>query len=274
MIPSCNRGDYLREAVESALAQTVEVQEVIVVDDASDIDPRPQLAYLSDKVKFHRLPVRSGANIARNIGIELARGPWVALLDDDDIWLPEKTGKQLKAIADAQERGGGGREIGACICIAQDLGGTPDAPLGIKDIKERLRISSPCGTSALFARRELLLKEPFDGLLRRAQDWDLFVRLAKRETLVLVEEALYFRRVGHDRITTEVLHQDPQELYRSAAATHKHRAWLGELAYRDRLAALLLSYIAQRKNKLSYIASAIRYAGVRATLRVLMSKLR
>lgn len=277
VIPTCNRDAYLHEAVESALAQTVEPVEIIVVDDASDSDPRAQLAAFGEKVRLHRLATRSGASVARNQGVMLARGDYVAFLDDDDLWMPEKTEMQLRAMRNAQEereRSGDTEEVAACICIAQDLGGTPDVPLGIEDIEARLRLSTPCGTSALVAKRDMLLEEPFDPLLRRAEDWDLFVRLAKKRSLVFTEEPLYLRRVGHDRITTEVLQQTPQELYASAAAAHKHRTWLGETAYRDRLANLLLSFVAKRDHKLSYVASAIRHAGPRATLRALVAKLR
>lgn len=278
VVPTCNRGDYLREAVQSALAQTVEIREVIVVDDASDHDPRPQLSDLGDKVKVHRLPARSGANVARNLGIELACGTWVALLDDDDIWLPEKTRTQLDAMGLEGEPGAQPQdapEAEACLCIAQDVGGPPDTPRNIPDIAERLRRENPCGTSGLIARRALLLEEPFDITLRRAQDWDIFVRLSKRGRLILVERPLYLRRVGHDRITTNAMRQTPEELFTTAAAaTHKHREWLGESAYRRRLAIVMLSYISQRERKLRYVMAAIRHAGFRATLGVLVSKLR
>jgi len=278
VVPTCNRGDYLREAVQSALAQTVDIREVIVVDDASDHDPRPQLSDLGDKVKVHRLPTRSGANVARNVGIEMARGFWVALLDDDDIWLPEKTETQLNAMGlegKTAARPQAALDVEACLCIAQDVGGPPDTPRNIADISERLRKENPCGTSGLIARRALLLEEPFDVTLRRAQDWDIFVRLSKRGRLILVEKPLYLRRVGHDRITTNALRQTPDELFgTAAAATHKHREWLGEPAYRRRIAIVMLSYISQRERKLRYILASIRHAGLIATLGVLMSKLR
>ncbi|MEI4197909.1 glycosyltransferase family 2 protein [Roseovarius sp. E0-M6] len=276
VIPTCNRSDYLREAVQSALAQTVEIREVIVVDDASDSDPRSQLADLGDKVKVHRLPERSGANVARNLGIELASGRWVALLDDDDIWVPEKTETQLCAMGvEGETEAEFALKVEACLCIAQDVGGPADKPRNISDIAERLRRENPCGTSGLIARRALLLAEPFDVMLRRAQDWDLFVRLAKRGQLMLVEKPLYFRRVGHDRITTNAMRQTPEELFATAAAaTHKHRDWLGEPAYRRRLAIAMLSYISQRERKLRYITAAIRHSGFRVTLGVLASKLR
>ncbi|EPX84971.1 glycosyltransferase [Salipiger mucosus DSM 16094] len=265
VIPTCSRDDFLPEAVQSALDQSVAILEVIVIDDASDTDPRPQLERFGERVRYERLAQRSGANVARNRGIELARGDLVALLDDDDLWLPEKTETQLRVMGDAGE---------ACLCIARDLDGPPDAPWRMEDVEQGLRRSNPCGTSGLIARREALLAEPFDPELRRAQDWDVFVRLARRGTLVHVDEPLYLRRVGHARITTAALSQSPRELYATAAAAHKHRAWLGERAYRRRLAILLLSFISQRRNKLCYIAASLWHAGPRATIGVLASKLR
>lgn len=264
VIPTCNRNDFLRAAVESALAQTIEILEIIVVDDASDSDPNIAVAGLGEKVRVERLTKRSGANVARNLGIELARGDIIALLDDDDVWLPEKTEIQLNAMAQGAE---------ACLCIARDMRGAADKPRHIDSIEERLRIENPCGTSGLVARRTTLLAEPFDRELRRAQDWDVFVRLAQRGRLVLVEQPLYLRRVGHDRITTGVLRQSPEELFDTAAAAHKHRDWLGPRAYRRRLATVLLTYIAQRKGKARYIGASLRHAGLRATLEVLLSKL-
>ena len=163
----------------------------------------------------------------------------------------------------------------ACLCIAQDLGGPPDTARNIANISERLRQENPCGTSGLIARREVLLAEPFDDTLHRAQDWDIFVRLAQRGVLMLVEVPLYLRRVGHDRITTNAIRQTPDELFATAAAaTRKHRDWLGEAAYRRRIAVVMLSYISKRERKLRYIRASIRHSGIRATLGVLASKLR
>lgn len=277
VIPTCNRGDYLREAVQSALAQTGGIREVIVVDDASETDPAPLLADLGDRVQVHHMGQRGGANVARNHGIAQASGTFVAFLDDDDIWLPEKTRTQLSVMAREQEAraaAGNAADVEACMCIARGMDGEADKPRHLADVQARLRISIPGGTSGLIARRAALLAEPFDITLRSAQDWDVAIRLAQRGGLLLVETPLYIRRTGHDRITTRVISQTPEELYQTAAATHKHRAWLGEAAYRRRMAVIMLSYISQRRNKLRYLAASLRYGGLRATLSALAAKLR
>jgi glycosyltransferase involved in cell wall biosynthesis len=84
-------------AVRSALAQTYKDVEVIVVIDGPDPATATALASIHDsRLRVIALPHAQGAQTARNTGIEAAQGDWVALLDDDDEWLPEKTELQLE----------------------------------------------------------------------------------------------------------------------------------------------------------------------------------
>jgi glycosyltransferase involved in cell wall biosynthesis len=265
VIPTCNRADFLTEAIQSALDQTIRILEVIVVDDASEVDPRPALVRFGDRVRCERLASRSGASRARNRGVELALGDIVAFLDDDDLWRPEKTELQLAAM-------GGWAE--ACLCSAQEVGRPPHPPWNVPMSEDRLRAHSPCGTSGLIAKRDVMLAEPFDTQISRGEDWDVYVRLVQRGTLAHIEKPLYFRRTGHARITTEAIDQTPEELLVTAAAAHKHRAWLGERAYKRRIANTLLTFIAQRQGKLRYILASLRHAGIRATALELAGKFR
>lgn len=94
VIPTYNGTVYLREAVRSALAQTYELLEIIVVDDGSREDIQKVLAPFSPKITYVRQE-NAGPAAARNHGISLATGDLVALLDDDDIWHPTKTAEQV-----------------------------------------------------------------------------------------------------------------------------------------------------------------------------------
>jgi len=93
LIATYRRREELRQAVESVLAQTVEDIEVIVVEDGSDtaadvvrgIDPRVRYVWQEN----------GGASLARNNAAQHATGPWLAILDDDDLWAPEKLERQL-----------------------------------------------------------------------------------------------------------------------------------------------------------------------------------
>src|SRR6267154_2040853 len=91
VIPTLNRPDLVTRAVRSALAQTVDTIEVLVVVDGPDDATRTTLASIPDaRLRVVALPERGGAPNARNVGVSEARASWTALLDDDDEWLANK----------------------------------------------------------------------------------------------------------------------------------------------------------------------------------------
>lgn len=96
IIPTYNRPHLLPRAVESALAQTIEDFEVIVVDDAS-----PEAVNLPEhpRLKVIRQPENRGGSAARNVGAKAARGQWITYLDDDDLLLPHMAEVSLEALA-------------------------------------------------------------------------------------------------------------------------------------------------------------------------------
>ena len=96
IIPTYNRPHLLPRAVNSALAQTVEDIEVIVVDDAS---PEPVQLPEHPKLRIIRLPENSGGSAARNAGAKAAKGRWITFLDDDDELLPHMAEVSLEALA-------------------------------------------------------------------------------------------------------------------------------------------------------------------------------
>jgi glycosyltransferase involved in cell wall biosynthesis len=96
IIPAYNAAAFIRETIDSALAQTHPDVEVIVVDDSSTDDTPAVLASYGDRIRTHRQP-NGGVSVARNTGARLATGDWVAFLDADDIWKPRKVEAQLKA---------------------------------------------------------------------------------------------------------------------------------------------------------------------------------
>ena len=98
IIPTYNRAETVSRAIESVLAQTVTDIEVIVVDDGSVDDTGKLLeAMFGDRIRYFA-QVNQGASVARNRGVVEARGEWIAFLDSDDIWEPEKLELQLRAL--------------------------------------------------------------------------------------------------------------------------------------------------------------------------------
>jgi glycosyltransferase involved in cell wall biosynthesis len=94
VIPTFNRADLLREALDSVFAQTHQNLQVIVVDDGSTDHTHAMLETLSDRVETI-FQSHAGVSAARNAGITAARGRYVAFLDSDDLWIPEKVAQQV-----------------------------------------------------------------------------------------------------------------------------------------------------------------------------------
>ena len=102
IVPVFNRAGSIPRALESVAAQTFQDYEIIVVDDGStdgsaDVVERLGLA----RVRLIRSPQNRGAAAARNIGISAASGQWIAFLDSDDFWAPDKLAHQLAALEGA-----------------------------------------------------------------------------------------------------------------------------------------------------------------------------
>lgn len=98
IIPVYNRREQLLRAIASVQKQQFTHFELIVVDDGSDEDLGGVIPCDSNSVpttRYMRLPLRSGVAFARNRGVEVARGEWIAFLDSDDTWLPDKLTQQL-----------------------------------------------------------------------------------------------------------------------------------------------------------------------------------
>jgi hypothetical protein len=98
IIPTYNRSQSVREAIESVLAQTYRDHEVIVVDDGSADDTPAVLGSFGDRIKAIR-QANAGVSAARNAGIRAARGDWLAFLDSDDLWVPGKLERQMADVA-------------------------------------------------------------------------------------------------------------------------------------------------------------------------------
>ncbi len=95
--PSYNTAEYIAETIRSVQAQTYANWEMIIVDDCStDNTDEVVKPYLSDtRIKYLKNEMNSGAAVSRNYALREAKGKWIAFLDSDDIWLPEKLEKQI-----------------------------------------------------------------------------------------------------------------------------------------------------------------------------------
>ena len=97
--PSYNSAEFISQTITSVLDQTYQNWEMIIVDDVSTDNSLEVIQFYKEKdnrIKLYKLAQNSGAGIARNKGIELAKGDFIAFLDSDDLWLPNKLDYQVK----------------------------------------------------------------------------------------------------------------------------------------------------------------------------------
>lgn len=195
VIPVFNAALQLPQAIASVAAQTFRDLELIVVDDCSDDDTasiaRSMLTQKGLRHHLIRLTSNGGPARARNAGVARARGEYVAFLDADDVWMPEKLALQV-ALLDAHPHvtlcgcqaewvDGGGRLVGP---LFEDL---PElVPDGWKRLLWNCFIATPC----VVARRSDLGVHPFNPALRVGEDRDLWIKLATNGTVGLVERCM------------------------------------------------------------------------------------
>ncbi len=96
IMPSYNTGRFIAESIESVLAQTYPDWELIIVDDCStDNTDEIVASFHDDRIRYLKNEKNSGAATSRNRALREAKGKWIAFLDSDDLWLPEKLEKQI-----------------------------------------------------------------------------------------------------------------------------------------------------------------------------------
>lgn len=97
IMPSYNTGQYIAESINSVLNQTYKNWELVIVDDCSTDDTDVVVSsFGDDRIKYFKNDKNIGAAVSRNKALREAKGKWIAFLDSDDLWLPEKLEKQIK----------------------------------------------------------------------------------------------------------------------------------------------------------------------------------
>lgn len=195
VVPTYNRSTAVKRAVTSVLDQTYRPIELIIVDDHS---PKPVAETLQpiDDENVHVFLIRHeenrGGNAARNTGIDAATGEFIAFLDDDDEWLPEKLERQVAAIngEDAEFAYTGVRNVGP---NGETISITSSSNKG--RVTKQLLFGNFIGTfSAVMARQSTIDQAGMlDERLPSWQDWEYYVRLSQCGRCVAVPEPLVVR---------------------------------------------------------------------------------
>lgn len=240
VIPTWNREYLISDTLDSVYKQLYRPLELIVVDDGSVDQTEIRVKQWLDKHKQDSLfggryikQKNQGGNVARNRGVKEAKGEFIAFLDSDDMWYPDKIKKQHEIFMNYSQ----------CVGVYCGLQHFTKNPLpSEKAIKRKYSngnilnemlikdITAP--TSAWMVRKEVFNRAGlFDESLQARQDWDMWIRLAAEGEIRAVEEPLVYYREHEGERTAS----NPQkEIDAFQAIRNKYAQWLAELPLKYR----------------------------------------
>lgn len=180
VMPAYNSASYIGTTIESVLSQSFSDYELLVVNDCSrdnTADIVSKFATVDDRIRLINLPTNKGAPAGpRNVGIQQARGKWIAFLDSDDIWHPAKLQRQIDVLD----------KSGARFCSTQMMefidastltlrNAGPDEYEWISFTQQLIKFRTP--TSSVIAERTLLINNPFneDMSFKAREDLDCWL---------------------------------------------------------------------------------------------------
>ena len=208
VIPNYNGSLYLKEAILSVIEQNYENKEIIVVDDGSTDNSVELLRAFGPKISLIESK-NSGASTARNIGISVAKGEYIAFLDSDDIWATNKLSLQMAYMSE--------NELDLVYCHGQEFGSTDglnvlheakyagDCYKYFKKLPGRAIIDM--GPSTAIIRSTRLLKTGvFDpSFTGPAEDWDFFRRYCRGGKVGFCDQVLVYRRNHSNNVSNRSL---------------------------------------------------------------------
>jgi glycosyltransferase involved in cell wall biosynthesis len=215
VIPTRNRPTMVSRAVKSALSQTLQSIEVIVIVDGPDSETIIALSQIDDqRLRVIELAENIGASGARNAGVIEAKGNWVAFLDDDDEWLPQKLQLQLEVAKNSQFQ----FPVVSSRFIALTSKGELTWPRRLLAPGEHLsdylfaRNSLFAGegfmqTSTFFTKKELLINVPFSNNKYKHEDWEWLLEVNNLDGVgiefVPEPTAYWYSDIGRQRLSNK-----------------------------------------------------------------------
>lgn len=199
--PAYNCANYIGTTIESVLSQTYSYWEMIIVDDCSSDNIEEVVLHYASKdsrIKYKKLEVNSGAAVARNVAMSMATGQYIAFLDSDDVWLPDKLSTQIQFMqennykftcTDYEQIDETGRRLGKIMhCIE-------------KADYNRVLLDCPIGNSTVMYDVTQMGKFEVPNIRKRNDD-ALWLKMLKSEKFIYgLNQVLVQYRVRHDSIS-------------------------------------------------------------------------
>ena len=204
IIPTYNRANMIVPCIESVLAQSYPVNEIIVIDDGSTDDTIEQLEVYKEKLIILKTNTQSGAQAARNIGIKAAKSEWIAFLDSDDEWLPNKMEKQISAL---KKYNYDQWTVVHGDCYIKNLNSNKKKYWQLEDIdgenvyKQILSKSNTLFPAILTSKNALTKINFLDENTPSYHEWDTAIRLAKYCRFIHIQEPLFIYNIHKNTIS-------------------------------------------------------------------------
>jgi glycosyltransferase involved in cell wall biosynthesis len=182
ILPTHNRAEFLHHAIESALKQTFKDLEIIVVDDNSTDNTVDVVKRFEDRrIEYIRENANKGPSAARNTGISASKGKYLAFLDDDDEWVPDKLKKQIELLDKCPQNicGVYSNRLVLDKSTNRIISTGPNADKLSGNLLYQLLIGSPIHTSTVLLRKSCFDEVGlFDETMSYMEDRDLWIRLS------------------------------------------------------------------------------------------------
>jgi glycosyltransferase involved in cell wall biosynthesis len=249
IIPTHNRAQVLRKSIESVLAQTYPVHEILIVDDGSMDDTRKVVSMYSNITTNNNNSIKyiyqeqQGVSVARNTGIANSTGEWIAFLDSDDLWLPEKLEWQARALTQYSTMSAAcatdsryTNNVQLTKSAFEQIGARCEGQIGVfPEFARRITSHTFHGVylQALLVRSDLIRSlGGFHKELTVNEDTDFLFHLAQRTQICYVNIPLVEidrapnRQIGLTELRTK-------ESYRLKMAQYMYEKWLREYSGED-----------------------------------------
>ena len=237
IIPTYNREKFIGRALESVLAQTYKDYEIIVIDDGSQDQTRDVVRQYGGNIKYV-YQQNGGSSSARNRGIQESTGEYIAFLDSDDIWIPEKLAIQVEILDKNKSIGIVCSRMPIFDKEGKQIGFKPQEHIG-KDFIALITHWGDLPTSTVMTRRECFDKVGlFDTSLKTIQDFDMWLRIASRYDIYEYRDkclARYFRHGVQNTGNWANVLQGILSLQQKIVRNYGHRPDFPHQIYRERI---------------------------------------
>ena len=203
IIPTFNRGHLLTQSIESVLNQQGSFDiEVIVIDDGSTDNTGQIVQELDNKRVKYYYQDHHGACVARNYGLDMATGDYIALQDSDDVWHEDKLRKQIEKLITMK--------ADIIFCAYNYFDDAENIKARVPDCKhegficfDRIIYSNMMDTATILGRKQCMKETRFDPSLPRWQDWDYALQLTRKYSVFYMPEVLVDAYLQTDSITKQ-----------------------------------------------------------------------